>query len=244
MLYTTPEVFQLQERAWQLQAGGQLDEAFDAACQALQAVERAEGSESIDAANLLNDLAEIELDRRNFSTALDLAQRARAIEKIREHRFKTEARSRVCLKTLELLGNLHQTLGDHMQAEAEFMDALTLARRVFGNASCEAAAARNNLGALYNHLGRFSESLSLLCRALYPMISMLGEHSPGVRSVYHNLAALLYARGDYRAAEEPARKAWRIAARMLGEDHPQTLLEEGVYTAILDGLRRHLDFDS
>jgi tetratricopeptide (TPR) repeat protein len=244
MLYTTSEVLELQERAWQLQAGGRLDEAFDAACQALQAVERSDGPESIDAANLLNDLAEIEMERRNFSTALDLAQRARAIERIREHRFKTAVRSRICLKTLELLGNLHQMLGDYAQAESEFIEALTLARRIFGNASWEAAAARNNLGALYNQLGRFSESLSLLCKALHPMISVHGENSPGARSVYHNLAALLYARRDYRAAEEPARKAWRIAARLLGEDHPQTVLEASVYTAILGGLRRHLDFDS
>jgi tetratricopeptide (TPR) repeat protein len=244
MLYTTSEVLELQERAWQLQAGGRLDEALDVACRALQAVERTDGPESVDAANLLNDLAEIETERRNFSAALDLAQRARTIERTREHRFKTEVRSRICLKTLELLGNLHQTLGDYPQAEGEFIEALTLARRVFGNASCETATARNNLGALYNHLGRFSESLSLLCRALYPMISIHGEHSPGARSVYHNLAALLYARGDYRAAEEPARKAWRIAARLLGEEHPQTLIEESVYGAILVGLRRHLDFDS
>ena len=244
MLYTPSEVLELQERAWQLQAGGRLDDALDAASRALEAVERTDGPESIDAANLLNDLAEIEIERRNFSAALDLAHRAHAIEKTRGHLFKTDVRSRICLKTLELLGNLHQTLDDYVQAEAEFIEALTLARRIFGNASCEAAVARNNLGGLYNRLGRFSESLSLLCRALYPMISMHGEDSPGARSVYHNLAALLYARRDYRAAEESARKAWRISVRLLGEDHPQTRIEETIYAAILNDLRRHLDFDS
>ena len=64
------------------------------------------------------------------------------------------------------------------------------------------------------------------------------------RNTPGNLTAALYARRDYRAAEESARKAWRIAARLLGQDHPQTVLEANVYAAILDGLRHHLDFDS
>ena len=57
---------ELQEQAWSLQAEGKLDQALIACREALRLMEESEGPDSPDAANLLNDLAEIENDRQNF----------------------------------------------------------------------------------------------------------------------------------------------------------------------------------
>src|SRR5258708_21285931 len=95
---------ELQGRAWALQAEGKLEDAFAACLEALQLTEQSEGSDSPDAANLLNDLAEIECDRQNFQPALLYAERALATERAQVNRFTGETAARIWLKTLALLG--------------------------------------------------------------------------------------------------------------------------------------------
>jgi len=77
---TVERAIELQEQSWNLQAEGKLDEASRACREALALMEAAEGPDSPDVANLLNDLAEIEQERQNFAEALALAGRAPSIE--------------------------------------------------------------------------------------------------------------------------------------------------------------------
>jgi hypothetical protein len=76
----TDRAVELQEQAWSLQTEGKLDEAATAVRNALLLLEEAGEANSPDAANLLNDLAEIESERQNFQDALALAERAHSIE--------------------------------------------------------------------------------------------------------------------------------------------------------------------
>ena len=71
---------ELQEQAWTLQTEGRLDEAATAVKKALLLLEKSGDASSLDAANLLNDLAEIENERQRFQDALVLAERAHSIE--------------------------------------------------------------------------------------------------------------------------------------------------------------------
>ena len=57
---------ELQEQAWNLQAEGKLDEAATAVRKALLVLEESGEANSPDAANLLNDFAEIESERQSF----------------------------------------------------------------------------------------------------------------------------------------------------------------------------------
>ncbi len=86
---------ELQSRAWTLQAEGKLDDAFSVCFEALQLTEQSEGSDSPDAANLLNDLAEIERDRQKFPAALTSAERALAIEKAQANLFSGGTAARI-----------------------------------------------------------------------------------------------------------------------------------------------------
>ena len=61
---------ELQEQAWNLQAEGKLEEAATAVRKALLLLEESGEANSPDAANLLNDLAEIESERQSFQDAL------------------------------------------------------------------------------------------------------------------------------------------------------------------------------
>ncbi|MDZ4796714.1 MAG: tetratricopeptide repeat protein [Bryobacteraceae bacterium] len=229
---------QLQDEAWSLQAEGKLEEALIAGREALRSIEESEGPDSADAANLLNDLAEIENERQNFQTALGLAERALVIEKALADRFTGETAAQIRGKTLEQLGLIRCQLGDYAGAEDPLKEALAIASAQFGEASEPAAKAQSSLGVLYEYWGRFEEGLQLYRKALLSMSALHGEESLASGIVYHNMGGILHAQGDWGAAEEPGRKAWEISRRTLGEDDPRTMLDAAAYAAILDGLER------
>jgi tetratricopeptide (TPR) repeat protein len=109
----------------------------------------------------------------------------------------------------------------------------------FGEGSAEAAQAGNDLAVLYKYWGRFDDGLRLYERALPTVIAYHGEDSLEAATLYHNLGGILHSKGDFRAAEQPGRKAWEISRRLLGEDAPRTQMDAVAYAAILDGLERY-----
>ena len=264
----TGRAIELQEQAWSLQAEGKLEEALLACRQALRIMEEAEGPDSPDVANLLNDLAEIEEQRQNFAAALALAGRARAIEDVLGRprpdgrgwkwrpspapeggghvisenapgdRFAGETAARIRARTLALLGTIRRVQGDYAGAESDLKMALAVAAE-FGEASEEAAEARNNLAVLYKYWGRFEDGLRLYEEALHSILAVHGEACLASAVIYHNIGGILHSQGDFAAAEEPGRKAWDISRQIMGEDDPRTMLDAAAYAAILDGLERY-----
>lgn len=229
----------LQDEAWSLQAEGRLEEAVIACREALRLIEESEGPESPDAANLLNDLAEMEDERQKFPAALALAERAQTIQNLLGDRFTGEAAARIRGKTLELLGLIRCKLGDYAVAEGDLKRALTIAAAQFGETSDQTVEAQNNLAVLYKYWGRFEEGLQLYTRALRSIIVLHGEDSLSSGVLYHNIGGILHAQGDFAAAEEPARRAWEISRRLLGEDDRRTMLDAAAYAGVLDGLERY-----
>ena len=223
------QAIELQERAWALQAEGKLDDARQACQQALGLMEKSEGPDSPDVANLLNDLADIETERQNFAEAFVLAERAQAIASRLGDLFSGEDAARIQLKTLELLGMIHRMLGNYAQAEVELKRALAIAVAHFGEIGEEAAQGRNNLGVLYKYWGRFDEGQRLYREAL----TSTPENSLARSTIYHNIGGILQAQGDFVSAEDPARKAWEISRVLLGEDDPRTMRDAAAYAGIL-----------
>jgi tetratricopeptide (TPR) repeat protein len=212
---------ELQEQAWNFQAEGRLEDARQACAEALRFMEESEGPNSPDVANLLNDLADIEIERQNFPGALAIATKAAAC---------VEAPTPVRIRTSELLGTLYRTLGDYARAEGHLKQALAMSE-----SAEDGVRARNNLGVLYKYWGRFEEGLRLYREALGPT----EEESLARATIYHNIGGILHAQGNFSAAEEPARKAWEISRKLLGEDDPHTMLDAAAYAGVLDGLERY-----
>lgn len=236
---TIERAMELQERAWMLQEEGKLDEAFDDCREALRLIEAAEGADSPDAANLLNDLTEIARDRQDLVGALVFADRAQTIEDTLGERFSGAAAASIRAKTSSLLGEIRRMQGDYVRANADLDRALAIVTSEFGETSEEVAEARNNLAVLYKYWGRFADALTLYALALHTLGTIHGEDSLEAGAILHNIGGVLHARGDYSAAEEPGRKAWEISRQHLGEDDPRTMLDAAAYAAILDGLERY-----
>jgi len=230
---------ELQEQAWNLQAEGKLEEAATAVRKALLLLEASDEANSADAANLLNDLAEIESERQSFQEALALAERAQSIEDQLGDSFAGEGPAQIRARTMGLIGEICRTLGDFVRAEVSLKEALRIVATEFGEASERVADARNNLAVLYKACGRFDEGLSLYQKALAAIVKLNGEDCLACSVLYHNIGGILHAKGDFSAAEPSGRKAWEISRRLLGEDDPRTLFDAVAYAAILDGLQRY-----
>lgn len=233
------QALELQSRAWALQAEGKLEDAFSACLEALQLTEQNKGANSPDAANLLNDLAEIECDRQKFQEALTCAERALAIEKTQVHLFAGETATRIRLKTLALLGELRRVQGDYASAESDLQEGVRLAAGEFGEASDEYAQTLNDLAVVHKYCGRFDEGFRLYEEALRITIAAQGEECLTASTIYHNMGGILFSKGDFVAAEPFGEKAWKISQRLVGESDPRTMADAAAYAAILDGLRRY-----
>jgi tetratricopeptide (TPR) repeat protein len=229
---------ELQERAWALQADGKLDEAFIACSEALTLIEAAEGSGSPDAANLLNDLADIERERLRYHSALAFAKKAHAIETALGDRFTGDTAAHIRMATLSSLGDLWRLLGQYEQAEGHLERALAIGMAAYGEASEEVAEARNSLAVLYKFWGRFAAARKLYEQSLLTMTALHGPRSLPVSVILHNIGGVMHAQGDFAAAEEPGRKAWEMSRELLGDDDPRAMLDAAAYASILDGLER------
>jgi tetratricopeptide (TPR) repeat protein len=229
----------LQEQSWNLQAEGKLDEAATAVKKALLLLEKSGDASSPDAANLLNDLAEIESERQNFQDALLLAERAHSIEDQLGNSFAGEGAAQIRGRTMGLIGEISRVRGDFDCAEVSLKKALWIMATEFGEASEQVAQAWNNLAVLYKACGRFDEGLYLYQQALDSVVKLNCEDCLACSVIYHNIGGILHSKGDFTAAEPPGRRAWEISRRLLGEDAPQTLFDAVAYAAILDGLQRY-----
>lgn len=230
---------ELQEQSWTLSAQGRLDEAYEACSEALHLVEMSEAAESPDAANLLNELAELQCERGQFGAALALAHRARVIAEALGARCAAPDVVRIRLRTAALLGELQRVHENSAAAAEELDQALALAIAAFGDESAEAAEARNNLAVFFKWCGRFGEARVLYEKALDVLIRLDGEQALAVGAVHHNIGGILHAQGDFAAAEPHARQACEISRAALGAEHPRTLQDLSAYAAVLDGMERY-----
>src|SRR5579862_9887826 len=190
----------LQERAWELQAEGKLDQAAAACLKAMRLLDRVGESVSADAANLLNDLADVESERQNARAAFSWARRAQDIEDRLGNQFCGELAARIRARTLKLIGEARRAQGEYQDAETSLKGALAIVIAEFGDDSIEAANARNDLGVLYKYWGRFDDGLRLYERALPKIIACHGEDSLEAATLYHNIGGILHAKDDFRAA--------------------------------------------
>jgi tetratricopeptide (TPR) repeat protein len=232
---------ELQARAWQLQAEGRLEQAFEIAEAALRCIEGADGADSPDAANLLNDLADIARQRQDFDSALGFARRARIIEYSLGTAFSGDTAAAIVGATLALLGDLYRVRGDYRRAERKHLEGLELAEATFGADSEASAVAHNYLAVLYKYAGRFREARELYKHTLGVMTRAFGPRSLQVSVVLHNIGGVSHAEGEHAAAEAPARQAWEISRELLGEEDEHAQLDATAYAAVLDGLGRYAE---
>jgi tetratricopeptide (TPR) repeat protein len=146
-----------------------------------------------------------------------------------------EEADRLVVAALEGLGDLRRMQGRYPDAERLLREPLRLAEDRLGRRDVQVAWLLIALAVTFKYWGRFDEASELYRRALEIAETAHGSEHPAVATLLHNLGGLAHARGDYRAAEAPARRAvggdtaraeavyrraLAIKDRLLGSRHP------------------------
>ena len=74
-------------------------------------------------------------------------------------------------------------------------------------------------GAVYNHLGEYTQAKELHEKALTIRKKIFGEDHANVATSYNNLASVYNRLGKYNQAKELHEKALTIHKKIFGEDH-------------------------
>ncbi|MGW7200160.1 tetratricopeptide repeat protein [Streptomyces chryseus] len=144
-----------------------------------------------------------------------------------DHRDVPEGIS-LYLHATTAMATVYRVQGRYSAAEQLLVTAVG---RVEERATAEdIVAAYNELGVLFKYSGKFEAAADYYERALD---RLSGTNSPELATLYHNIAGLAHARGDYAAAEDPARKAVAVRTEALGADHPDVAADCAALAPIL-----------
>ncbi|KFE66558.1 hypothetical protein DB31_1031 [Hyalangium minutum] len=121
---------------------------------------------------------------------------------------------------LALLGIIHWTQGDFVQAEPLIQRGLEIREEVLGKNHPDVASSLNNLANLYMQKGLLDQAASLHERALTIRETALGKNHPSVAGSLNNLSNVYRAQGLFDRAEPLIRRSLAIKEASLGKNHP------------------------
>ena len=142
------------------------------------------------------------------------------------------------LQIVSLLGNTLRQQGEYERAEGPLLRAIEIAEGMPSHPE-EIIFAWNNFGVLCKYAGWFERGERAYERALAAAARLVEHREAMTATLLHNLGGLHHARGRFDLAEEPARRAWEMRRRLLGDNDPATLADATAYAAVLDRLGRY-----
>jgi tetratricopeptide (TPR) repeat protein len=101
------------------------------------------------------------------------------------------------------------------------------------------AAALNALGMLCKDVGRYDEGRACYERAMRLLTELPGASPHDVAALYHNLAGMLHARGDYAGAEPVARRGLALRLAAIEPCASGIVADMIALAGILEGLGRY-----
>ena len=122
--------------------------------------------------------------------------------------------------SLNNLGGVYRDMGDYVQAEKYYLEAMSIRKSVLGESHPDYAMSLNNLGALYSNIGDYSKAKLYYLEVLNICKSVLGETHPNYATSLNNLGLLYSNMGDYSKTESYYLEALSIYKSVLGKSHP------------------------
>jgi serine/threonine protein kinase/tetratricopeptide (TPR) repeat protein len=193
---------------------GHYEEAEAMLVEALDLRRRALGTEHVDVASTICDLARLLANKGDYRRAEE--QYREALEMRR--RLLGEEHADIA-NNLHLLAKLLKTTGDYVGAEALFRESLEMQRQLLGADHPDIANSLNDLAGLLNAKGNYEGAEPLYRESLEMLRRLLGDAHPDIAAGLNNLAALLKEKGDYQGAESLYRESLEMRRQLLGGDH-------------------------
>jgi tetratricopeptide (TPR) repeat protein/transcriptional regulator with XRE-family HTH domain len=173
------------------------------------------GSEHLDTAQSLRELASLYWLQGKQKQAEPLHQRALAI---REQLLGSEHPDTA--QSLNDLALLSSDQGKYEQAERFYQRALHIRERHLGPEHPKVAILLNNLANLYSDQGKYEQAERFHKRALHIRKRQLGPEHPSTAISLANLAEPYYEQEKYGLAKRLCQRALPILEQQLGPEHP------------------------
>ncbi|HBI47007.1 MAG TPA: hypothetical protein DDY78_29760 [Planctomycetales bacterium] len=194
---------------------GKYEEAAASYEAALELASGVFGTNSLNTATILNNLAALYDDMGQYAKAEPLYRRAL---RIREDKLgKDHPDAAQCLNNM---ANLYDHMGQYAKAEPLYQRSLKIREDKLGKDHPDLADSLNNLANLYYDMGQYAKAEPLYQRSLKIREDKLGKEHPDVARSLHNLAALYQQMGQYAKAEPSYQRSLKIYEDKLGKDHP------------------------
>jgi CHAT domain-containing protein len=210
------EAAALRQQAKALFEQGKFTEAEPLYRRALTLAEQAKGQDSIEAADVLDDLGQVAREEGRYGEAEPLLKQSLAI---REQ--KLGAQDLEVASSLNNLGALYLVQGRYAEAEPLNRRALEIQEKALGPDHPQVATSLNNIAYDLRRLGRFAEAEPLAQRALALAEKTLGPDNPTTAGYANNLAALYMNMGRLSEAEPLAKRGLAGREKAFGPDHPE-----------------------
>ena len=174
------------------------------------------GSEHLQYAALLHQLAESYREQGKYEQAEPLFQRAL---RIREQTLGAE--HPLVAESLTRLGIPYRRQGKYEQAEPLYLRALQIYEQALGSEHPQLAFPLYGLGNLYQKQGKYEQAELLYLRALRIREQALGSEHPQLVFPLYGLASLYQKQGKYEQAESSLLRSLQIREQAFGSEHPQ-----------------------
>jgi tetratricopeptide (TPR) repeat protein len=219
---------------WQRMLQG--EDAKKAAEQEKKLTQLQEDGRFAEALKVAETLAELRSNLQGADHWQTINARLRGVEAIRrvlkanKEEQKSYARAVAVQREIEEL----VAKGRYRDAQPLLKQQLTIYRKVLGEEYPDTASCYNNLGYVFDELGKQREAEEAHNKALVIFRKVLGEEHPDTANCYDNLAANLQAQGKYRDADEGFQKALAVRLKVLGEEDLDTALSYNNVASNLD----------
>jgi CHAT domain-containing protein/tetratricopeptide (TPR) repeat protein len=176
--------------------------------------EKALGPEHPKVATLLNKLADLYYDKRDYLSAEPLYQRSLAIQ---EKVLGPEHTDTVA--SLNDLARLYMSKGDYLRAEPLYQRSLTIRKKVLGPAHIDTLTSIENLASCYRRRGDYARAALYYRRSLNIREKALGREHPDVADSLNNLALVYTEKAEYLRAEPLYLRSIDILKKKFGSEH-------------------------
>jgi tetratricopeptide (TPR) repeat protein len=200
--------------------------------QSVRILEKNLGTNHLDVASLLFDLAEHRRSQRRYRESEPILKRALNIR-----RQVLGENDRLVAETLDSLGNLYEEQGRSTQAGETYSQALALWEKLLGAEHEDVLQRLNNLVVLYRLYGKFE-----LAEPLYERILSSNSQEDPLEAAQDqiNLALLHAAQGKYEQAEQGLNKALTLLESLPNSQAEQAWLLDQL-GSVLTRQGRHSD---
>ena len=123
-------------------------------------------------------------------------------------------------------------------AQYFYQKAIEIQERVLGPSHPDIARSYNNIGGVYNSLGRYDNALFYFQKSLEIKLVSLSGKNTDIANTYHNMGVVFENLNNDEKAVEFHRKAMEIWSEVLGADSDYTILARRSIESIKRRMRK------